>query len=284
MLKTILFFVALTFANSTAEARSATRSEIDTIRKDVMPCLKTFKKSYRFYHYSKIEKMRKYSPQLTDTQLIEQHLELWSEYAWNPQQKGRAGLYTATNPVGSSDYGGSYFYLYRVELPEGTTYFDASDYATQQECEYSKKSRDLLRSEGCKDPNLRTVLYGNALRENESCIHFIRSIFKKLKFRGYAYQYDESEVKGCDQSNLAFVWNDLRDLPASSFAMFTPELPTNESRLQEAMEMETLAHYLDSSIWPQLRPLTSKNPQSAEVLLRQFIFGCETLATVHSMN
>ena len=125
----------------------ASKEECDggPIAADILPCLRTLERPYRFYHYATLENIKaRMHPGMTLEQSIRDHQKLWSEHFWATNDSYRA-LDRARSPA-SQDYGER---LFRVEIPAGTRVMEANKLAA---CHFSPESLRRLSVQGAPDP------------------------------------------------------------------------------------------------------------------------------------
>jgi hypothetical protein len=256
-------------------ALAESKQQMASLIKETSPCVHTLKKTYRFYHYTTIEKIQDTLPNgLSVDYAIANHARLWSDYFWNANRNGRGGFYTAIDPViseanGLSPKGGTY--LYRVEMPRGTNYLLPDNF----ECSFSAVSEAFLKSVKCPI-SIEGIFRGYKLEP--TCVPVVRNLAQKFQLRGYAYGYGSSSFTGCsERPSLAFVWFDLKGIPDDKIAVFSKSAPQlGSSQFEEALEIEKLLEEKSQSLWPSLYE-TKREGEPLKKFKGDYLMGCENI-------
>jgi hypothetical protein len=253
------------------------------IVRDLRSCVKTLDRAYHFYHYTTIDKIGRTPGENSDS-AIQNHAYVWASHALEPHGYGNSGLYTAIDPIATQDYGArssdGVRYLYRIEIPKGSTYAEFSGQRGQaMGCNFSPESIAKLQEAGCAT-NPGQFLGNEAAGPAPTCAPLVKEVFKALHFRGWSYPYSYTGFYECkSRPPDAFVWEDLDGLPKQNVELFrsnvVPAAGTPEHT--EAVEIQQIMQSKGASFYPQLND-EAKKGRPLDTILGENLIGCENLA------
>jgi hypothetical protein len=235
----------------------------DVALKDLKPCVITFDKPYRFYHYTYADKIRQYTPYIPLEKAIREHAKLWT---------GFSALYLAPDPIISQGYADpdkDDFLLYRVELPAGTKLFDL-----RRGCALSDQAFEELYKNGCY-LDRKLVASGN-----ESSCH--RIMASKLGISGELYAwsqgYPPNHCKNAAYLSFALQLTNSSLLNGKNVAIFSETAPlVGAENFGEAVEIEKI---FEDSVgyskprWASLAPYASKGEPVSSIEGR-YLYSCQ---------
>jgi hypothetical protein len=270
----------------------------------LQPYVKKLNEPIFTYHYVTRELMGVATTGIlnTDDPKLSTHVQDWSNYFFDLSQPGGTGmirgLYLATDPVVSRDFGKDHWLLYRVVLKAGMTYLDMKTLEAASET-IPADVQEQLKSKGCAEEKWSSLMYKSF---DPACRAIAVKTLQDLDVALVDYAWMSADFPPCTQRpNDAFILLKPDRLASDAVLVLYAEMPHDDiTVMKRQLIMEKLFSEAKPSagqsnstspennpdkyrLWPDMNA-ASVTEADFELYLRGHIYGCESIFSKMSVQ
>lgn len=149
------------------------------------------------------------------------------------------GLYAASNPFQSSNYGGDSWLLSIITIPAGTKVLDihkeSSDWKDGNRITLSKQTVSLLKQAFKCDILNETSHFTIAFLFSPQCLNAFKEFVKEFKISAVIYDWSKSAVDGCNETSAAMVIYD-QDIFNEKNVKFLGDISTDDLQMKKIIK------------------------------------------------